>query len=121
MAYGIGRHTRYLPHDDAVFATKLDWLGHAFAITSVTTGKVSVAFLILRLTIVKWHFYFLHTINVTLFFVNVPLIVWTYAQCKPTALLWDPALEGKCQNPKMQGSYAIFQGGGFGVDTRDSS
>lgn len=110
MTYGIGRHVYYLRHDSAVFATKLDWLCQAFVIPAVTIGKISVAFFILRLSTTKWHFYFLHTINVTLLLINVPLIIWTYAQCRPTALLWDPTLEGQCQDPKMQGNYAIFQG-----------
>ncbi|KAL8998442.1 MAG: hypothetical protein Q9169_002479 [Polycauliona sp. 2 TL-2023] len=110
MNYGIGRHVYYLEHQDAVLATKLDWLCQAFVITALTIGKVSVAFFILRLSNTKWHFYFLHTINVTLGLINVPLIIWTYAQCRPSALLWDPTLPGTCQDPKMQGSFAIFQG-----------
>lgn len=110
MSYGIGRHVHYLSHKNAVFATKLDWLGHAFVIPALTIGKVSVAFLILRISIVKWHAYFLHTVNVILLLINIPLIIWTYAQCGPTTRLWDPAVEGTCQDPKMQSSYAIFQG-----------
>ncbi|KAI4229624.1 MAG: hypothetical protein L6R36_000671 [Xanthoria steineri] len=110
MNYGIGRHVYYLQPNDAVLATKLDWLCQAFVITALTTGKVSVAFFILRLSNTKWHFYLLHSINITLGFINVPLIIWTYAQCRPSALLWDPTLPGKCQDPKMQGSFAIFQG-----------
>ena len=111
--YGIGRHVYYLPHDRAVFATKLDWLGQAFVIPAVTIGKISVAFFILRLSNTKWHYYFLHTINVTLVLINIPLIIWTYVQCNPSALLWDPTLPGHCQDPKMQGSYGITQGCGF--------
>ncbi|KAL9607896.1 MAG: hypothetical protein Q9167_007234 [Letrouitia subvulpina] len=110
MEYGIGRHVYYLDHPSAVYATKLDWLCQAFVITALTIGKVSVAFFILRLSNTRWHFYFLHTINITLLLINVPLIIWTYAQCKPTALLWDLTLPGRCQDPKMQGSFAIFQG-----------
>lgn len=110
MEYGIGRHVYYLDHPSAVYATKLDWLCQAFVISALTIGKVSVAFFILRLSNTRWHFYFLHTVNITLLLINVPLIIWTYAQCKPTALLWDPKLPGRCQDPKMQGNFAIFQG-----------
>ena len=116
MGYGIGRHVYYLPHDHAVFATKLDWLSQAFVIPALTIGKISVAFFILRLSNTKWHFYFLHTINVTLLLINIPLIIWTYAQCKPPAMLWDPTLRGHCQDPKMQGSFAITQGCRFHND-----
>ncbi|KAL8928413.1 MAG: hypothetical protein Q9172_000899 [Xanthocarpia lactea] len=110
MTYGIGRHFWDLQHDDAVFATKLDWLCQAFVITALTIGKVSVAFYILRLSNTKWHFYFLHTINVTLALINVPLIIWTYTQCSPSAKLWDPNIPGDCHEPKMHGGFAIFQG-----------
>lgn len=110
MEYGIGRHIYYLDHDDGVLATKLDWLCQAFVITALTIGKISVAFLILRISITKWHAYFLHTINVILLLINIPLIVWTYAQCQPPSLLWDPSLAGSCEDPRMQGSFALFQG-----------
>ena len=113
MTYGIGRHVYYLDPDSAVYATKLDWLCQAFVISALTIGKISVAFFILRLSNTKWHFYFLHTINVTLLLINIPLIIWTYAQCKPSALLWNPDLSGHCQDPKMQGSFALFQGCGL--------
>lgn len=110
LTLGIGRHVYYLSHYDAVFATKLDWLCQAFAISSVIMGKISVAFLILRLSIVKWHYYFLHTINVTLLLFTIPMVILDYAQCRPAALLWDPTLPGICQDSKMQGSFALFLG-----------
>ncbi|KAL8763146.1 MAG: hypothetical protein Q9184_000991 [Pyrenodesmia sp. 2 TL-2023] len=116
MEYGIGRHIYYLDHDDGVLATKLDWLCQAFVITALTIGKISVAFLILRISITKWHAYFLHTVNAILLLINIPLIIWTYAQCNPSALLWDPTLPGTCQDPRMQGSFALFQGS-FGAVT----
>ncbi|KAL9021484.1 MAG: hypothetical protein Q9185_001277 [Variospora sp. 1 TL-2023] len=110
MEYGIGRHIYYLPRDDGILATKLDWLCQAFFIAALTGGKISVAFLILRISNTKWHTYFLHTINIALLIINLPLIVWTYCQCRPTAALWDPAVKGECQEPKLQGGFAVFQG-----------
>lgn len=110
MEYGIGRHIYYLPRDDGILATKLDWLCQAFFIAALTGGKISVAFLILRISNTKWHAYFLHTINIALLIINLPLIVWTYCQCRPTAALWDPAVKGECQEPKLQGGFAVFQG-----------
>ena len=112
MSYGVGRHVYYLEHHQAVLATKFNWLCQAFVITSLNIGKISVAFFILRLSNTKWHSYFLHTINVIVILINIPVIIWTYAQCKPSALLWDPTLHGHCQDPKMQGSFAIFSGCG---------
>ena len=110
MNYGIGRHVYYLGHDLAVKATRLDWLAQAFVITALTIGKISVAFFILRLSNTRWHTWFLHTVNMTLIIINIPLIVLTYAQCKPAALLWDPSLTGYCWDPIHQGTFAVFQG-----------
>ncbi|KAI4136324.1 MAG: hypothetical protein LQ341_005682 [Variospora aurantia] len=94
MEYGIGRHIYYLPHDDGILATKLDWLCQAFFITALTGGKISVAFLILRISNTKWHTYFLHTINIALLIINLPLIVWTANAKNPSckgALLFSKA------------------------------
>ncbi|KAL8645569.1 MAG: hypothetical protein Q9210_006636 [Variospora velana] len=94
MEYGIGRHVYYLPRDDGILATKLDWLCQAFFITALTAGKISVAFLILRISNTKWHAYFLHTINIALLIINLPLIVWTANAKNPSckgALLFSKA------------------------------
>ena len=110
MNYGIGRHVYYLSRELSVKATKLDWISQAFVISAVTTGKISVAFLILRISNTKWHTWFLHTINVILVIINVPVIVLTYAQCKPAALLWDPSLHGYCWDPYHFEILGYFQG-----------
>lgn len=110
MTSDIGRHVYYLTHDDAVLATKLDWLSQAFAVSAVVIGKTSVAFLIFRLSIVRWHVYFLHTMNVILLLLSMPMIIWNYAQCRPTELLWDPTVPGSCQDLKTEGSFALFLG-----------
>ncbi|KAL8956961.1 MAG: hypothetical protein Q9193_005650 [Seirophora villosa] len=108
LYYGIGRHIYDLPARDGILATKLDWLSQAPIITALTAGKISVAFLILRISVTKWHTYFLHTINIALVFINIPLIVWTYHQCKPAALLWDPSLKGECQDANEATSLLIW-------------
>ena len=110
MAYGVGRHIYFLGHEQSVKALRFDWLSQAFVIPALTIGKISVSFFILRLSNTKWHTWFFHTINATLIIINIPLIVLTYAQCKPAALLWDPSLHGYCWDPIHQGTWAIFQG-----------
>ncbi len=110
MEYGIGRHVFYLSHELSVKALRFDWVSQAFVIPALTIGKISVAFFILRLSNTRWHTWFLQTVNVTLIIINVPLIILTFAQCKPAALLWDPSLEGVCWDPIHQGTLAIFQG-----------
>ena len=111
MPYGIGRHAYYLSPANRVEALKLDWLSHAWAIASVTTGKISVAFMLLRISNDKRHMWFLQTVNVMLLVLNIPLIIMTYVQCSPPAILWDPTIKGTCWNPKIQGNYALSQGG----------
>jgi hypothetical protein len=110
MEYGIGRHVFYLGHEMSVKAMRLDWVSQAFVIPALTIGKISVAFFILRLSNTRWHNWFMQTVNVTLIIINIPLIILTYAQCKPAALLWDPTLHGVCWDPIHQGTLAIFQG-----------
>lgn len=110
MEYGIGRHVYYLSHVSAVKALDIDWVSQLFVIAAQTIGKISVSFLILRLSTTKWHRWFLQTINITLIIINIPLIPLIYAQCKPTALLWNPTLKGSCWDPRYQGSLSLFQG-----------
>ena len=110
MTYGVGRHVYYLGHEQSIKAMRFDWLSQAFVIPALTVGKISVAFFILRLSITKWHHWFLQTVNVTLLIINIPLMILTYAQCKPAALLWNPSLHGYCWDPIHQGTLALFQG-----------
>ena len=93
-------------------AVKYDWISHAFAIAATGLGKVAFALFLLRIIAAnnraqKW---FLHGYNILLIAVNIPLIVITYAQCSPTKALWDPTVEAECWNPKVQATYAVFQG-----------
>lgn len=116
LSYGTGRHVFYLGHENRVKAMRIDWLYQAFLISAIVTGKISVAFFILRLSNTRWHTWVLQTINVLLIFIAIPLITLTYAQCKPAALLWDPSLHGYCWDPSRQGTFALFQGS-FGALT----
>lgn len=116
LSYGIGRHVFYLGHENGVKAMKFDWVYQAFMIWAIITGKISVAFFILRLSNTRWHTWFLQTFNALLVILGVPCVAMTYAQCKPAALLWDPSLHGYCWDPFRQGTYAIFQGS-FGAMT----
>lgn len=99
--------------DDAIRATKFDWLSQAFVLTALSLGRISVAFLILRVSNTKWHFYFLHTINIILFLLHAALIIWIYTQCRPVARLWNSRVPGTCQDPKTQLNYTLFLAGEF--------
>ena len=110
MDYGVGRHVYYLGHEHSIKAMRFDWLAQSFLIPGVTTGKISFAFFILRLSNTKWHTFFLQTVNATLIIIDIPLIILTFAQCKPAALLWDPSLHGYCWDPTQVGALALFQG-----------
>lgn len=113
MHYGIGRHLYYLTPYQRMMAVKYDWISHAFAITATGLGKVAFALFLLRVIAAnnKAQRWFLHGYNILLIAINIPLIIITYAQCSPTKALWDPSTVGaKCWDPKVQATYAVFQG-----------
>jgi len=104
----------YLSTENTSLALKMDWISHAFAITSTSLGKVAFALFLLRIIPVgkKKERYFLHGFNILLVLIQIPLIIITYVQCNPVAGLWEPDIGAKCWNPQTQASYAVFQGCG---------
>lgn len=93
-------------------ALKMDWLIHAFAISSTGLGKIAFAVFLLRIIPKneKWKRWFLHGYNALLVAINIPLIIITYVQCDPVVGLWEPTIGAKCWPPHIQANYAVFQG-----------
>ena len=92
----------------------MSWATQPFVILSLGTGKISVAFLILRIMGHSvWRKRFLYFTMVSSFAVCCLAIIVTYAQCTPAAALWDPSIKAKCWKPGTQTHIAIFAGSTF--------
>lgn len=87
---------------------------------AITTAKMSVALLILRLlgpsaVRRKWSLYV--TICLT-FVIGALACILTFVQCNPPRALWEPPSQvpgAKCWNPKIQANYATFSSGGLNL------
>lgn len=108
--HGGDRHLYYIPLAEQEFAIKMTWLLQPFVILAICLGKVSVAFLIMRLLspTPKWPKPFLWFCIIScLVFVFVDIVL-TYVQCTPAKALWDPTVPHTCWEPKVQSDFAIF-------------
>lgn len=117
-SHGGARHLYYLTPDNIEYVLKVDWISQPFNIMSLMTGKMSVAFLILRLLgpSAFWRKWFLY-INLVLNFVLGSLTaIFTFAQCNPPRALWVGTAKlphVKCWNPSSQLDFSLFSSSRF--------
>lgn len=118
VIHGGARHLYYLTPDNIEYVLKVDWISQPFNIMSLMTGKMSVAFLILRLLGPSsfWRKWFLY-VNIVLNFVLGSLtVIFTFAQCNPPRALWEGMTRlpnAKCWNPSSQLDFSIFSSSKF--------
>lgn len=118
ISHGGARHLYYLTPDNIEYVLKVDWISQPFNIMSLMTGKMSVAFLILRLLgpSAFWRKWFLY-INLVLNFVLGSLTaIFTFAQCNPPRALWVGTAKlphAKCWNPSSQLDFSLFSSSRF--------
>ncbi|MCJ1405544.1 hypothetical protein MMC11_008772 [Xylographa trunciseda] len=96
------RHVYYLSTAQQESATRLNWISQAFCIMAIAFGKVSVAFLILRLGPPdKFRRYLLYFAagSMTVLYIFESII--TFAQCSPPRALWTFDLPAKCWPSKV--------------------
>lgn len=79
---------------------------------AIATGKMSVAFLILRILGVAgiWKRRVLHFTIYSVFLGATVDIILTFTQCIPTRALWTPsaALHAKCLSPAVLTTFALI-------------
>lgn len=88
----------------------MTWLLQPFVILAICLGKVSVAFLIMRLLSPnpKWPRPFLWFCVIScLVFIFIDIVL-TYVQCTPAKALWNTSIPHTCWEPKVQSNFAIF-------------
>lgn len=90
------RHLYYLERDplQAIKASRINWITQPVAIYALAFGKISVAFLILRIMgKSKWRRAFLiYGAMIGSFILCTTATILTFVQCRPVAALWDPEL-----------------------------
>jgi len=77
--------------------------------TAIT--KISVAFMVLRLTQAKWMRYYMYALMGSLVIVNGACIVIIFAFCRPTAAFWDITIKNaKCWDTRVLTVASSVQG-----------
>ena len=108
------RHLFYLTPQQAMSASRLNWITQPIAIMALALGKVSVALLILRIIGRSFWRTFLYFSMVSAILFCGLAVIFTFVQCKPVQALWDPALvqmgKAKCWKPQRQSDFSIFVG-----------
>ncbi|KAL1607918.1 hypothetical protein SLS60_002857 [Paraconiothyrium brasiliense] len=111
---GGTRHLAYLSQnpEHMVYVIKLNWIAQPLAIFCLGSGKIAIAFLILRLlnrasVFRKWSLY----LAVVWTAINtILMILFTFIQCDDAAALWDESVKEKtkCWDPRVQSSFSIY-------------
>ena len=112
MSYG--RHEYYLSRQERIATTKYNVILNVVLVMSSCFSKISVCFLLLRLlkdAVARKRKLFLWSLIVLLSIYNVVDIISLLVQCRPTAYIWDKAIQGSCWDPEVQDGFAYMQGG----------
>ncbi|KAL3476017.1 hypothetical protein BJX99DRAFT_270827 [Aspergillus californicus] len=108
---GTGRHMEDLSHSQQILSAKYQLLSQGFHVMSTNWGKVSVALFLIRIiSAVKQHKMVMYAGIVILSVINLVAVYTIYAQCTPTAKIWDYSIKGTCWPVNAQRNYAYFQG-----------
>ncbi|RDW64448.1 uncharacterized protein DSM5745_09859 [Aspergillus mulundensis] len=116
VEYGTGRHASDLTENQRIQSMKYQVLSAGFHVMSTNWGKVSVALFLIRIiSEVKNHKRGMYALIGVMSAINLGAVITIYAQCQPTAVIWDHRLAGPeaCWPPGTQKNYSFFQGGMF--------
>ena len=107
------RHLYYLTPEQALQALKWSWISEPWGVQLFTTGKASVAILIIRIMgrTSLWRKWFLYAMIISVFIVNSLGCIFIFVQCDPPRALWTPSLPGHCWNPDVQEHFTFFLAG----------
>ncbi|PQE21313.1 integral membrane protein [Rutstroemia sp. NJR-2017a WRK4] len=93
------RHAASLTPTQRVNAGRLNWISQPLCVSGLTTCKISVACLILRLqSPTPWRTRLLVVLCTIMVLTNITVVVIMFTQCTPVRMLWDPesAPNGHC-------------------------
>ncbi|KAL4898868.1 hypothetical protein BDW74DRAFT_189871 [Aspergillus multicolor] len=113
VEHGTGRHASDLTENQRIQSMKYQVLSAGFHVMSTNWGKVSVALFLIRIiSEVKNHKRGMYALIGIMSVINIGAVITIYAQCRPTAVIWDHRLAGPeaCWPPGTQKKYSFFQG-----------
>ena len=97
---------------NAIFVVKINWIAQPFAIVSLTSGKVAITLLIIRLLhrTSTWRKWILYSISAWTVVNGILMSVFTFVQCEDPRALWDPIVKDrtKCWKPSVQSNFSIY-------------
>ena len=112
---GGERHAYDLTHlspDKLAETELLNWLCQIFAVFGLAAGKISISLLLLAIlknTDNRWQRVYLWTFCIVLeLCLSISITIFTLAQCRPAAALWDKRISGICVKPIIEADYAVF-------------
>ncbi|KAF2267246.1 hypothetical protein CC78DRAFT_490743 [Lojkania enalia] len=111
---GGTRHLAYLAASPTqmTYILKLNWIAQPLCIFCLGSGKIAVAFLIIRLLnrASVWRRWSLYIASAWTLINTILMIVFTFVQCENPEALWDNEVRArtKCWNPKTQSSFSIY-------------
>ena len=109
---GIGRHQFYLLPAQISKAVYLNLIAQPFGVMGVCLPKIAVAILIVRLMGPHKHgVWFLYASTLSLTFLSMLCAIFLFAQCSPSAALWNPAIPAKCWPPAVISNFTTVVGG----------
>ena len=111
--FGVGRHIIYLDPQQVSAASKFLWVRVPFPTFSACFGKISIAFLLMRvMNRNKFQEIFLWAIIVSLLLINLANAIVTFASCTPVWELWQgPHPNPNCWDPHIQQNNGYAQAG----------
>ncbi|MCJ1293982.1 hypothetical protein MMC34_005539 [Xylographa carneopallida] len=110
------RHIFYLTTAQWYSLTKINWISQPFCVMAIASGKVSVAYLILRLQApCKLRTGLLYFIAVSSVVFGVIDCVITFAQCSPSYSLWTANVTGSCWSTNVLTDYALALSAYYGL------
>jgi len=96
------RHQQSLTKAEQVVVFRLNFLSHPWCIIGLMTGKLSVAFLILRFqSPTKWRTRLIVGLCTPMILMCVLNVTVIFSQCQPVQFLWDKRRQGKCIDPTI--------------------
>jgi hypothetical protein len=111
---GGGRHDIYLTPKETLAAIKFSNLAMFPFVFCTCITKLSIAFMVLRLTNKNWMKYYMYALMLSLVLLNGGCLVVLFAYCRPTRAFWDvTVMPKKCWSPTVLQTASNIQGGMF--------